>query len=474
MKGLTSVFKFIGIAFLALITLLAVVAVARQAVLPRTSIPSSELTPLSLDGVKRILILAPHCDDETLGAGGLIQAAVQRGIEVQVVIATNGDGFRFATSRTFRKLAPNAKDYIHMGETRQQESLAALAKLGVPAENVHFLGYPDRGTPALLGKNWSSSMPYTSPYIHVNHSPYPNTYNPASVYAGEDYLADLESIIGGYRPDLVIYPHPEDVHPDHWGLNVFTRLALTELNHKDSSYQPEQLTYLVHRLDYPVVPGLKPTAGLVPPPALLPAYPNWLGWNLTPIEVAVKGEAILSYKSQISLLRGLMQSFVRSNELFAPVTSVDLPMAVMGELLKPSTWKDVQGQPIAPVQLDPTGDILSHKAIPETDLVAVYAARTLGGDFWMCGQLRDDAAAEVSYSLQLKALTGTGIQSYEAHTRPRKGQVKATRLGNYFCVQTTLADLGNPWAVYLSATVESPDSMIPFDQSAWQMVYVRP
>jgi len=404
----------------------------------------------------------------------LIQAAVQAGIDVQVVIATNGDGYLFATAEEFHKLYPTTGDFIRMGEVRQQESLAALQKLGVPEKNVHFLSYPDRGTLMLWETYWSAATPYTSPYIRADHSPYPATYNPASVYAGEDFLADVGSIIDTYRPDMVVYPHPEDVHPDHWGLNVFTRLALTEVSHRDPAYRPEQLTYLVHRPDYPVVLGLRPEAALAPPPALYSIYPDWLTWNLTTEQVGVKGLAVQSYKSQLPLLRKLMDSFIRSNELFAPVISADLPTAATGKSFDPSTWQEANGKAIDPVQLDPTGDVLSHKTVPETDLKAVFAARTPGGDLWLCAQLHDTAASEFAYTLRLKALTGGAIRSFEAHTRPKNEQVKAVRSGPYVCVQTPLADLGNPWAVYLAATVESSDSIFPFDQSAWQMVYVRP
>ncbi len=41
---------------------------------------------------ERILIFAPHPDDELLGNGGLIQDAKNRGDEVIVVLMTNGDG----------------------------------------------------------------------------------------------------------------------------------------------------------------------------------------------------------------------------------------------------------------------------------------------------------------------------------------------------------------------------------------------
>ncbi len=464
----------IRVALLALLLLMASAFLSPTVVSPQPAVAVSDLTPLSLDGVQRILVLAPHCDDETLGSGGLIQSALKAGLQVRVVIATNGDGYMFATAAEFHKLYPTTHDYIRMGEVRQQESLAALRVLGLPPEDVYFLSYPDRGTPALWGKNWSAKTPYTSTHSGADHSPYPLTYNPQAVYAGEDYLADLTSVIEAYRPDLVIYPHPEDVHPDHWGLSAFTRLALTEIAHRDQAYQPRQLTYLVHRPDFPVLTGLKPTASLVPPPALYAIDRNWLRWNLTPDEVAVKGQAVQAYKSQLPLLHGLMDSFVRANELFAPVTSPQLAAVAAGEPLNPATWQDSSGQPLLPVQLDPQGDVVSHKTVPATDLTAVYAARAQGGELWMCAQLRQKAAEDLAYSLRLKALTETGLVSFTARTDSKSGQAAATRAGVYVCAQVPLAELGNPWAIFLEAAVESPAVTYPFDQTAWQMVSIQP
>ena len=39
----------------------------------------------------RVLVLAPHPDDETFGAGGLIQQAVTAGAALRVVFATDGE-----------------------------------------------------------------------------------------------------------------------------------------------------------------------------------------------------------------------------------------------------------------------------------------------------------------------------------------------------------------------------------------------
>ena len=97
------------------------------------AVPVTDLKPLSLAGVHRLLIFAPHCDDETLGTGGLILAARRQGIQVKVVILTNGDGFLFATIRDFRKIYPRPADYIRLGEMRQRESLADASANPEPA-----------------------------------------------------------------------------------------------------------------------------------------------------------------------------------------------------------------------------------------------------------------------------------------------------------------------------------------------------
>ncbi|RPI27143.1 MAG: PIG-L family deacetylase, partial [Chloroflexota bacterium] len=114
---------------------------------------------LSLQGVERVLIIAPHPDDETIGAGGLIQAARSRGAEVRVVIVTNGDGQAFAPLALNHCLLPRTKDYVALGERRQKETVNALGLLGLVQEDVHFLGYPDRQLATLWAANWTSDFP---------------------------------------------------------------------------------------------------------------------------------------------------------------------------------------------------------------------------------------------------------------------------------------------------------------------------
>jgi N-acetyl-1-D-myo-inositol-2-amino-2-deoxy-alpha-D-glucopyranoside deacetylase len=461
-----------GRVLLIVLFLAGVVLLTRQLTLPNPSVAVSDLKPFSLDGYHRLLILAPHCDDETLSSAGLILAAQRAGIQVRVVIATNGDGFLFATMQDFRKLYPKPADFIRLGELRQQESLSALATLGVQPNQVTFLSYPDRGTPALWNDHWAATNPFRSPYSGDTRSPYAITYNPQSVYAGADYLADVTSILKTYRPDLIVYPNPQDVHPDHWGLNVFTRLALTLIRHTDSSYNPTELTYLVHRPDFPEIRGLKPQASLTPPPILYALSPDWYRVDLTPADTTVKGQAVQAYRSQLPLLRYLMESFVRSNETFAPVHDANLASVAKGDPFNPSTWLDDFGQQVAPVQLDPASDYATRSFVPGGDITAVYTARDMQGNLLVCAQVREDTIPEITYFLRLKALTDNVIVAYQARTgNVPTGWYPLHRSGVYACATISLTDLGNPWAVFVGATTVGGGRIE--DESAWQMVYIN-
>ena len=54
---------------------------------------------------QRLLVFAPHPDDETLGAAGLMRRGpAPKGDEVHVVIITNGDGFRISAAQEFHEL----------------------------------------------------------------------------------------------------------------------------------------------------------------------------------------------------------------------------------------------------------------------------------------------------------------------------------------------------------------------------------
>ncbi len=77
------------------------------------------------------VIVVPHPDDETLGAGGMIARLRALGIEVTVVAVTDGEN-------AYPGMAS-------LGEIREQEQTAALARLGVGPDHIHRLRFPDSG-----------------------------------------------------------------------------------------------------------------------------------------------------------------------------------------------------------------------------------------------------------------------------------------------------------------------------------------
>jgi LmbE family N-acetylglucosaminyl deacetylase len=81
-----------------------------------------------------LLVIAPHPDDETLAAGGLIAAHRSRGLPVTVVAVTDGE----------HAYAANAG----LAALRREEQTRALARLGVPAEKIIRLGLTDSSVAA--------------------------------------------------------------------------------------------------------------------------------------------------------------------------------------------------------------------------------------------------------------------------------------------------------------------------------------
>src|SRR5258708_3572481 len=104
--------------------------------------------PITADD--RIVVVAPHPDDEVLGAGGLIQQAHAVGAEVHVIYLTSGDHNQIAFKLYNLRLHLGPKQYIGFGAMRQREATAAPAILGLSRDQLTFLGYPDYRTIKIL------------------------------------------------------------------------------------------------------------------------------------------------------------------------------------------------------------------------------------------------------------------------------------------------------------------------------------
>src|SRR5258708_3612394 len=99
----------------------------------------------------RVLIIAPHPDDESIGTGALIQRVAAAGGRVQVVVITDGDNNLFPQRIAARRWRISLEDRARWGAMRREESRNALTELGASASAATFLGYHDR-TLARLAK----------------------------------------------------------------------------------------------------------------------------------------------------------------------------------------------------------------------------------------------------------------------------------------------------------------------------------
>ncbi len=133
------------------------------------------------------LFVAPHDDDLCLSSGLLMQQAVAEGINVQVLVVTDGRmGYCTLEQRD------------SIVDIRRNETHESFAVLGVPKESIHSLGYPDGGLAPLCGRR--KALP-------------------------DDEVKAIEGYVGlqnGFtyhlrkaRPTRVFVPTSADLHPDH-------------------------------------------------------------------------------------------------------------------------------------------------------------------------------------------------------------------------------------------------------------------
>lgn len=131
------------------------------------------------------MFVAPHDDDLSVGAGMLIQAAVRAGIRAQVIVVTDGCmGYCRADEQP---------DIIGI---RRRETFASFAILGVPEQQVTYIGYPDGGLTPYIGRR--------------------------AARPDEEALAGFVGLqnaftyyLRKFRPTRIFVPTHTDLHPDH-------------------------------------------------------------------------------------------------------------------------------------------------------------------------------------------------------------------------------------------------------------------
>jgi len=446
---------------LVVVLLLTATSVDYERRLALSDLPLEAYPVLELEAYRRLLVVAPHCDDEVLGAGGLIQAALRQGMDVRVVIVTAGDGYRRAAVAESQRIFPTSRDFLALGERRYSESLLALSRLGLHPGQVTFLGYPDGGLSSLWWEHWEQERPYRSPYTGQEYNPYP--FNSSVPYSGEVLLRQLREIVGNEHPDLIVMPHPNDEHPDHHTLSVFMALAVEMERARDESYEPRLLGYLVHYGLYPQPMGFRPGESLLPPRRLRQVG-EWLQFPLSATELANKRKAIEAYDSQQRVLRSYLLSFIRRNEMFMSIENAIEVGFIEGEMM----GSDTGVLAASPERVDPTGDRLVRKVSAGADITGLRIFR-VHEKLWIALEARAYVSRAYSYHLLVRAFTPQSTLRWSAHWgRIAQGDVVA--YGNTLWYSLDSATLGDP--DWLAVAAETRGGIV-LDRTAWYLIRLK-
>ena len=144
-----------------------------------------------IENPEGVLVITAHPDDLDFGAAGTIAMWTDSGVKVSYCICTDGDagGFDPAVPRS------------EIPGIRRAEQTAAAAEIGVKAEDIHFLGYPDGALLVTLDlrRDISRVIRQVRPQIVVTQSPVRSFER---IYASHpDHLAAGEAALCAVYPD---------------------------------------------------------------------------------------------------------------------------------------------------------------------------------------------------------------------------------------------------------------------------------
>jgi LmbE family N-acetylglucosaminyl deacetylase len=273
-----------------------------------------------------ILIFAPHPDDETLGCAGVIMRAARSGQRIRVVFLTNGDGWPGAAAELCQKnvnaLAP--EDFLKLAKARQNYTQDAARVLGLGADSLVYLGYPDAGLDRMPMA--AGDTPYRSPFTQKDRTygpMFPDYHsqvhqNPA-LYLWTAALGDITELLQSHQPSQIyVTDGAADTHKDHQAAFDLVRAAAAAVD-----FNGEFHTYVNHSGDdWPWPVGPNPDAPFEAHVVNGKRVPENIAWPpderrpITHEEAATKLKAIHAYALDIRLEKPYFESFVKSEEIF--------------------------------------------------------------------------------------------------------------------------------------------------------------
>ncbi len=144
-----------------------------------------ELLSIDHPSEARWLCVGAHDDDVAGGEGMWVAAAARAGIRVDVLIATDGRmGYCSLAERD------------NIVRVRKAEMEASLALLGVPADRIHYIDYPDADLYGWQGRRPAGpGEPAIEGHVGLQNA--------------------LTWHLRRIRPTHLLLPTPTDLHPDH-------------------------------------------------------------------------------------------------------------------------------------------------------------------------------------------------------------------------------------------------------------------
>jgi len=276
--------------------------------LSRSKNPSLSL--LKIKRKERVLFFAPHPDDETLAAGGLISQLLAQKNPLKIVFITRGNAnpSLLLKDKKFRFLPEN---FIETGRVREEEAKRAIKVLGGQENNLLFWDYPDGALSSLWKKPKKLIASQTT---KLDHSP-----DTLQEYRGENLTKDIKDVIEEFQPTIIFAPHQKESNPDHQAVALFIKKVLKAIRWQGILYQyPIHLKILKFFRIYP--PGLKKKNKILfPPRQISSSKESWFSFWLSEEQLAKKRSALNCYQSQLVIptLRALFRSFQAKNEIFA-------------------------------------------------------------------------------------------------------------------------------------------------------------
>ncbi len=289
--------------------------------------------PLQVGRRERLLVIAPHPDDETLGAGGLAQRVLAQGGSVTTVVVTAGDGYVEAVQKRTRKAQPQPWEFLRYGERRIREAESAAHTLGSGRIRLDVLGFPDGGLAPLLAAHWSHLNPGRSLTTQREAPPYPGVRERGESYSGHDLRRLLLSFVQRIRPTLVAFTDPLDQHPDHHAVGLFALLAVSDFMRNRHTLWPRMLAFVIHYDQWPFDPDGR-VASRTQRDARF-GYPKDFPvreqtrscLTLSDAELKQKNAALREYRTQQRVMAPFLEGFVRRNECFSLNTEIDASFA---------------------------------------------------------------------------------------------------------------------------------------------------